>query len=282
MLFAGVAITMSVLIGTIWTGSRRQQRSLSLQVDRLRATATSQGVVVTAAGMQGLDAVPPPVARYLRWALGTTTHIHELRIAQVGTLRTGVHTDRWMPFDAEHIVVPPGTGFVWNARVGVGPLLHIRVRDALINGRGSGHVSLLSAFTMAAHGDTPEIDSGSLHRYLAEAVWYPTALLPSAKLRWTEIDATRAIVTLTEHDVSVSLEFRFATTGEVTGIYTPGRWGSFPDGYRRVPWQGHFRNYREWDGVIVPSEGDVAWYIDSQWQPVWKARVTSFRISKER
>jgi hypothetical protein len=127
---------------------------------------------------------------------------------------------------------------------------------------------------------TPEMNSGSLHRYLAEAVWYPTALLPSEKLHWTEIDATRAIATLTEHDLCVSLEFRFAASGEVTGIYTPARWGSFPEGYRQVPWEGHFGAYREWDGVFVPSEGDVGWYIDRRWQPVWKGSVTSFRIQK--
>src|SRR5688572_7450692 len=42
---------------------------------------------------------------------------------------------------------------------------------------GSGHVGLLSAFAVSAAAATPEMNSGSLHRYLAEAVWYPTALL---------------------------------------------------------------------------------------------------------
>jgi hypothetical protein len=80
---------------------------------------------------------------------------------------------------------------VWNARVQVAPLVHVCVRDALIEGKGSGQVSLLSAFTMNAAADTPEMNSGSLHRYLAEAVWYPTALLPSSQLMWSALDATR-------------------------------------------------------------------------------------------
>ena len=69
---------------------------------------------------------------------------------------------------------------MWNARVEVAPLLHVRVCDALVEGRGSGHVSLLSAFTVSSDSGTPEMNAGSLHRYLAEAVWYPVALLPSA------------------------------------------------------------------------------------------------------
>ena len=131
---------------------------------------------------------------------------------------------------------------------------------------------------MTADADTPEMNSGSLHRYLAEAVWYPTALLPSVKLHWAGIDAKRALATLTDHGVSVSLEFRFADTGEVSGIYTPARWGKFSEGYRQVPWEGHFQDYRERDGILVPTAGEVGWCVDKEWEPVWKGRITAFRL----
>jgi hypothetical protein len=74
------------------------------------------------------------------------------------------------------------------------------------------------------------------------------------------------------------LEFRFAQTGEVIGIYTPGRWGMFPGGYRQVPWEGHFRDYRERDGVVVPTEGNVGWYVDDEWRAVWKGTVNEFEL----
>jgi hypothetical protein len=216
------------------------------------------------------------VGRYLRWAIPRNQQIRLVRIRQIGTLRTNTRRDRWMAFEAEHLVAPPATGFVWNARVAVAPMLHVRVRDALVEGQGSGHVSLLSAFTVSAGAGTPEMNSGSLHRFLAEAVWYPTALLPSTKLRWTPIDARKALATLTEHGVSVSLEFRFADTGEVTGIYTPARWGRFAGGYQQVAWEGHFRDYQERDGIFVPTEGEVGWWVDDEWQVVWKGTITAF------
>jgi len=134
---------------------------------------------------------------------------------------------------------------------------------------------------VAENADTPEMNSGSLHRYLAEAVWYPTALLPSPKLKWTGVDATRAMATLTDHDVSVALEFRFADTGEVTGIYTPTRWGKFPEGYRHVPWEGHFRDYQNRNGVFVPTQGDVGWYVNDEWRAVWKGTITEFELQTE-
>jgi hypothetical protein len=83
---------------------------------------------------------------------------------------------------------------------------------------------------------------------------------------------------LTSHDVSVSLEFRFAPSGEVTGIYTPARWGAFSGGFRQVPWEGHFRNYRQQGGILVPMEGDVGWYIDNEWRAVWKGTVVNYAV----
>jgi len=119
-----------------------------------------------------------------------------------------------------------------------------------------------------------EMNSGSLHRFLAEAVWYPTALLPSAHLRWEPIDEARALATLTRDGISVSLEFRFSQDNEVVGIYSPGRWGLFDGGYKRVAWEGKFADYVKHDGVLVPTRGEVGWYTDGEWRSVWRGTVT--------
>ena len=275
MLIALGVICVALVI-VLWLGSRRERNALSTQLERLRAEAVldrdDDSIRVE------LDGVPPPVRRYLAFAIRTHKRIQEVRIGQTGTLRTDVRSQRWMPFEAQHFVVPPATGFVWDARVQVAPLLHVRVRDALVGGQGSGHVSLLSAIRVSAAAHTPEMNSGSLHRYLAEAVWYPTALWPSRQLQWIAIDGTRALATLTNQGVSVSLEFRFGESGEVTGIYTPARWGTFPEGYRQAPWEGHFRNYRQHGGLMVPADGDVGWYVDGKWRTVWTGAVVTFEV----
>jgi hypothetical protein len=279
MILVAVGLVVAGL-GATWIGARRQQNAWAADIERLVRGRAAHGVAAPA-GAQVLERLPPPVARYLRLALPSPKPILDVRIRQTGTLRTDATSERWMAFDAEHVVVPAAPGFVWNARVRVAPLLHVRVRDALIDGRGSGQVSLMSAFPMSADAGGIEMNSGSLHRYLAEAVWYPTALLPSAALTWTDIDATRALATLTSRGVTVSLEFRFADNGEVTGIFTPARWGTFPGGYRQVPWEGHFRDYRERDGVVVPAEGEVGWYIDNEWRAVWKGVVVGYDARRQ-
>jgi hypothetical protein len=280
-MIAGVAALVLVASAVATAiGAQRQKRSLAAQMDRLSQAARVEGAATVST--HPADELPAPVARYLSLVLPKPKLIEEVRLRQAGTLRTDLNSARWMSFDADHVVVPPATGFVWDARIRVAPLLHVRVRDALIDGKGSSQVSLLSAFTVSSDGGTLEMNSGSLHRYLAEAVWYPTALTPRPWLKWSKIDATRALATLTNHGATVSLEFRFADTGEVTGIYTPGRWGRFSDGFKQVAWEGHFRNYRHWDGVLVPTEGDVGWYVNDEWHAVWKGTITGFEIRTER
>lgn len=263
-----IGVTLSLLLGF-----RSQQRALSQFTESLVRTPRRQGAPQV--NLDDLSGLPAPVARYFRRVFQQKQALIQLaRFAQQGVLRTDTKADRWLKFEANHIVVPPAIGFLWNARVAMPPLLHVRVRDALIAGQGSGQVSFLSAFTVAAAEGSLEMNSGALHRYLAEAVWYPTALLPSANLQWQTINDDTALATLTDHGVTVSLEFRFSTSGEIVGIYTPARWGAFDGGYKQVPWEGHFRNYVNSGGLLVPSEGEVGWYLEGAWRPVWKGIIT--------
>jgi len=218
--------------------------------------------------------VPPPVARYLQLALGAARPSPRLvRIAQEGSLRIDTSSSRWLDFQAENTVAPLSQAFFWNAKVKLAPLVHVRVLDSLLDGIGCGRVQLMSAIEVGSAVGSMEVNAGSLHRFLAEAVWYPWALMPSEHLAWTHLDSSRSLATLTVGGLTVSLEFRFGVSGEVTGIYTPARWGRFGKRYLQLPWEGEFREYRQFDGFMLPSEGAVGWHRDGKLQWVWSARV---------
>lgn len=177
-----------------------------------------------------------------------------------------------MSFSAAHAADGGAPRFIWDARVNVLPLLHLSVVDSLIDGVGRGRVSLLGIELSSAEG-TPEMHSGALHRYLAESVWYPTALIPSDRLTWTGVDDYSAVATLTDRDTTVSLEFRFTSTGEVSAVFTPSRWGRFGRNFRQMPWEGHFSEYRKLGGFVVPTRGEVGWYFDGQLGLMWRGAI---------
>ena len=217
-IIAGIAALVLVAL-TVATaiGAQRQTRSLAAQLGRLSQAGRAEGAATVST--HPADELPAPVARYLSLVLPKPKLIEEVRLRQVGTLRTDVNGTRWMSFDADHVVVPPATGFVWDARVRVAPLLHVPVRDAL----------------------------------------------------------NRRQVRAGQPGVGIHREQRRWHTGDALGFAAP-----LSDGFKQVAWEGHFRNYRRWDGVLVPTEGDVGWYVNDEWHVVWKGTITGFEIRTER
>jgi hypothetical protein len=102
------------------------------------------------------------------------------------------------------------------------PGVGVRVRDAFVDGDGSMVGRLMGLWPVVAVESTPEIDAGALHRYLAEAVWYPTALLPSHGVVWTSLGGTKARAALTVGATAVWLDFSFGADGLVSG------WAALP------------------------------------------------------
>ena len=271
--FVALALVVVVALALfVVARSRENARAEALHERLLRSARSSPGRRVS---FSAFEALPAPVVRYFRYVLDDGQPlIRAVRLQQFGTLRTGIDSGRWMPFTADHLIVPPAVSFVWNARVRLPVGAHLRVLDSYIAGVGSGRVSMLSAFPLASASAAPELDSGALHRYLAEAVWCPTALLPQAGVEWSAIDDRSALATLRDHHHTVSLEFRFAASGEVSGVYTPKRYRRLLGQYRECPWEGHFSRYEERGGMQVPAYGEVGWYDGGgRLHIVWKGRL---------
>ena len=200
--------------------------------------------------------------------------IKTARFDQEGELKIKPNTKNWAQFKASFIISQSPIAFIWNAKINFAPaFFHIRIRDSFLDGIGAGKVSLMSAITIGNDENTPELNSGALYRYLAEAVWHPTALLPQSGVKWESVDEKKAIAHLTIADISVALEFRFNNRGEITGVYTEDRFGKFGDKYIKYPWEGFFRNYQEFNGIKTPTEGQVGWHLPEGWWLFWKGRI---------
>lgn len=205
---------------------------------------------------EALRGIPPVVARYFHSALKEGQPlIQGARISQSGIFRAG----GWKPFTANQTVTTNPPGFVWEAAIRMAPLIHVRVRDSYLEGKGSMRGSIFGIVPIVNASEAPELNSGALQRYLAEAVWFPTALLPSDHMQWSEIDAGKALARFTHAGSEVSLEFSFNNAGEVTRIFTPGRYQYVKGKYELTPWRIHLRDYKEFSGIRIPVEAEVEW-----------------------
>jgi hypothetical protein len=117
------------------------------------------------------------------------------------------------------------------------------------------------------------MNAGELMRYLAEAVWFPTAFLPGQGLTWAGVDDASARATLADGDSSVSLIFHFDERDLVDWVRAEARYRAVDGAFEPTPWTGHFRNYQPRKGLLIPLDGQVAWNLPEGDLAYWRGHI---------
>lgn len=264
---AAVTALAAIALGTL-----RLERATNGRVEALLAAATPPSNQPFRSDT--VEDLPAPVRRYFETVLEDgQPHVRSVRLEQVGEFRLGGRSGSWKPMTATQYYTVDPPGFVWDADIEVAPSLSARVVDAYEFGRGSLRALVLSTIPVAEAESGPEMDEGELLRYLGEAVWFPTALLPAAGVEWEPVDDRSARATIVDRGTTASLVFHFDDEGLVERVSAPERYRQEDDDFE--PWTGHFGEYRRRDGVRVPTEAAVEWNLDDGDLPYWRARVTS-------
>ena len=220
--------------------------------------------------------LPSSVQRYFRTVLTDgQPMIAAVHLQHTGTFNMSVTKEQWKPFSSTQRVIIRRPGFDWEARIAMMPGLKVRVHDAYIVGEGILHASLFGLVSVAKQRGTPDAAHGELLRFFAEAAWYPTALLPSAGVRWVAADDRSATATMKDGDTAVTLLFRFNADGLIASVRAEAR-GAFIDGVSiPTPWECSFSSYEQHDGMCIPMVGEVAWMFPNGPQFYWRGRTTS-------
>ncbi len=198
-------------------------------------------------------------------------------IEHVGTFNMGEAEDNWKPFTSEQWVMTQPPGFVWDARISMVPGLAAHVHDAFVAGSGVLEARLLGLLTVMEMPPSPQLDQGELMRYLAEATWYPTALLPGQGVVWHPVDDTHARATLTSGNTTVTLTFQFDDQGLIKTVRSEGRYREVNGEQVATPWQGQFWDYQGHDGMLVPHQGEVAWMLPTGPKPYWRGQIRQLK-----
>jgi hypothetical protein len=233
-----------------------------------------------------LQGLPLPVQRYFRTVLCDGQLIPAYAcFAQEGQFLLQPAPDGWRSFTAtQHIAcgtIAGEVGFVWDACIRATPGVPVWVRDAFVEGVGYMSASVFGLLPLVSFEGTPEIATGALYRYLAEAVWCPTALLPSQGVQWFPLTDTSARASLTIGAVSVSLEFHFGKDGLIQSVFTPSCPREEKGRFVPTPWQGRFADYQQRDGMRIPLRGEVEWLLPEGPQVYWRGTITAVAYNEE-
>ncbi|MFN0194764.1 MAG: DUF6920 family protein [Aestuariivirga sp.] len=223
-----------------------------------------------------IDGLPLPVQRYFRAVLKEgQPMVTAATITQSGTFNTNEAEPSWNLFTASQRVTTKRPGFIWDARIAMYPGVPVHVHDAYIGGEGILHAALLGLFTLADVKGGRNAAQGELMRYLPEAAWYPTALLPRNGILWEAIDDTAARATISDGDWHVTMTFRFNGGGLIDTVHSEARSRLVGERVEMMPWQGRFRNYAERGGMKVPLYGEVEWLTPEGPRPYFRGTITS-------
>lgn len=279
-----VSLTSLGLLGvgvglTLRMGAASWQAETARAVEKMKQNTSSSKT--TQVSFIDFGNLPAPVARYFRFALPEGQPIIKTaRIQHGGEFQLN---GKWIPFESEEHFSANPAAFVWDAKMRLNPLMNIRVRDGYSGGQGSMVGKIFAVYPVVrANGKDERLASGALQRYLAESAWQPTALLPSDHLQWSPIDENRALATLKDAGLTVSLEFTFNEKGEITNTFSPARYYEKNGEYKLFPWVGRFWNYRKYSCMMVPTEGEVAWQLPEGLTPYWRGRLTEAEYEFEK
>ena len=219
--------------------------------------------------------LPAPVRRYFQLALTDGQPIiRSVDVKHSGTFNMSTNIARWLPFTSQQLVSTNRPGFIWNARIMMFPGVPVRVHDAYITGEGLLRPSILGLFALTDVQGGGDIAKGELMRYFAEAVWYPTALLPSQGVSWQAVDDTSANATLTDGPIRLTMLFRFGDDGLVSSIYANARGQMVGATTVMMPWEGRMSDYRKQDGMTVPFTSEVGYITPQGEKPYFRGTIT--------
>jgi hypothetical protein len=273
-----VFVALGVGVGCALVAARLGEWRWHAASDRLVAALRSREASSSAAYSEAeIAELPPPVARYFGHVLRDGQPIiTRARMTWEGQFNMGTPgKDNWRPFTAQQEFVPGAPGFVWNARIAMLPGVPVLVRDSFVDGRGSMRGAVWGLIAVVNAEGTSTLASGALQRYLGEAAWLPTALLPRQGVSWTAIDDSRAKATVAAGDTTISLEFRFDAEGRNVSVYAPDRF--YEDGKSAPmarPWEATNLQFGEFQGITVATESLAQWHLPSGTFVYWRGRPT--------
>jgi hypothetical protein len=203
-------------------------------------------------GYKQLLDLPEPVQTYFRLVLKEgEPYINCARITHDGQFKTGLDKG-WITIKGEQYATTEKPGFIWKGTTSM-----FAARDMYIADKGRLIVSLFSLYNVVdAKGE--QYNQGELLRWLGESVLYPTNLLPGERLQWFAIDSQTAKLAFNYLGLSLFFIVTFNETGEITQMETK----RYMNDKNLETWVIKLANYKEMNGVVVPTTFEVLWRLE--------------------
>ncbi len=215
--------------------------------------------------------LPEAAQRYLNYAgIVGQPWIDTVRLTYTGLFRLGA--DRpWMPIKAEQFYTTNPPSFHWKARFKMFGVWMVKGDDTYQAGHGHMYGKIAGLYTVFdARG--PELDQGTMLRYLNETMWFPAALL-SDYVTLQAVDADSFDATFTDYGRSVTARFIIDAAGRLTNFVTR-RYRENKGNYTLDTWTTPIVEYGVLGGLNLPLHGQAVWILADGELPYGDLKLT--------
>lgn len=209
-----------------------------------------------------IDSLPVPVQKYFRFAMDEgIAKPRFARLKQSGQFKTNIGAD-FKDLSADQYSITFQPGFIWSGEIDFAKLIWVKGVDTYFKNSGDFLIKFMSGITITKESGR-EIAQAQIVRWLLEGLWYPSALLPSKYISWSEIDSSSANIHFKKDSLQIDAAVYFNNDGSIDKIKTK-RYMTTTSGPVLTDYTGHFSNYKDVNGIRIPFHGEVEWNLENQ------------------
>lgn len=298
--FAKPLLARTVLAGAMILGGALPTAA-QIENPQMRARVDDEirGVMVAGAGKAVVDDalpadLPMPVRAYLAYTgadrakparLARFRFEGEVRLPIVGDAQAVERSTPWMRTrGVQYMAISDaGLGYVWDSRWEMGTEATIDVRDLYFAGRT--HIwAVRSDGRVLIDESHSEIGRTYMLRFFAEATQSPTMLRPGRHLRWEPVDAQHARAVVRDGALEARMVCEFEPGGALTRCESDDRMfrytGDVPQRWVSARWVMTRGDYREFDGLRVPTTMTVSWQMPTGAYEQIRARTVALDFDR--
>ena len=224
----------------------------------LRQTDTSKISVIT---KEQLNDLPYPVAKWLNLSgMVGKEKINTVWLSQNARMKMKPGQKEWNEAVAEQYYSVEKPAFVWKVKMNMPPFITISGRDKFVDGKGEMLIKLFSLLNIV-NEKGEKMDEGTLQRFLAETVWFPSAAL-SQYITWEAIDSLSAKATMNYKGTTGSGTFYFNEQGDFVKFSTL-RYKSNEADAQRYEWIVTVKEHSIKNSIKIPTKVEVTWVLEN-------------------
>jgi len=230
---------------------------------------------------QGIKELPLPVQKWLNISgVMKIPIIQDVYLKQDLLMKMNPGQKNWEKATAQQFFATKKPSFIWSVDMQMMSLINVVGRDKFEDGKGEMLIKVLSVFPVVDVKENEKVNHGTLQRYLAEVVWFPSAAL-SPYITWESIDNYSAKATMSYNGTTGSGIFYFNDDGDFKK-FVAMRFKDVEKESELKEWIVEAVKSKVINGVKIPIELKATWKLDEGDWTWLKLKITEIQYNIEK